>query len=116
MWRSSEGMSSHITGLSDDRRRCRLAVAWHNVAVKFRRTRRKAYESWRDTGHANVWGLMSIDAERGLSTYRRARRAATTGEDAEKVRPCLPSHLVCLDARTGERKWHFQAVHHRLWD
>ena len=33
-------------------------------------------ESWRFTGHANVWGLMSLDVE---PTYRRAHRAATAG-------------------------------------
>ncbi len=73
-------------------------------------------ESWRYTGHANVWGLMSIDGERGLlylptstpsSDYWGGRRVGAN---------LFAESLVCLDARTGERRWHFQAVHHGVWD
>ncbi len=73
-------------------------------------------ESWRYTGHANVWGLMSLDAERGLlyvptstpsSDYWGGRRVGAN---------LFAESLVCLDARTGERQWHFQAVHHGVWD
>ena len=72
--------------------------------------------SWRFTGHANVWGLMSLDEERGLlylptstpsSDYYGGRRLGAN---------LFAESLVCLDARTGEREWHFQAVHHGLWD
>ena len=75
-----------------------------------------ADESWRYTGHANVWGLMSLDAERGLlyvptstpsSDYWGGRRVGTN---------LFAESLVCLDARTGERRWHFQTVHHGVWD
>ena len=73
-------------------------------------------ESWRYTGHANVWGLMSLDVERGLlyvptstpsSDYWGGRRAGAN---------LFAESLVCLDARTGERQWHFQTVHHGVWD
>ena len=73
-------------------------------------------ESWRYTGHANVWGLMSLDAERGLlyvptstpsSDYWGGRRVGAN---------LFAESLVCLDARTGERRWHFQTVHHGVWD
>ena len=73
-------------------------------------------ESWRYTGHANVWGLMSLDAERGLlyvptstpsSDYYGGRRVGAN---------LFAESLVCLDARTGERRWHFQTVHHGVWD
>ena len=72
--------------------------------------------SWRFTGHANVWGLMSLDEDRGLlyiptstpsSDYYGGRRLGAN---------LFAESLVCLDARTGERVWHFQAVHHGLWD
>ncbi len=75
-----------------------------------------ADESWRYTGHANVWGLMSLDVERGLlyvptstpsSDYWGGRRVGAN---------LFAESLVCLDARTGERKWHFQTVHHGVWD
>ena len=73
-------------------------------------------EAWRYTGHANVWGLMSLDAERGLlyvptstpsSDYWGGRRVGAN---------LFAESLVALDARTGERKWHFQMVHHGVWD
>ena len=73
-------------------------------------------ESWRYTGHANVWGLMSLDDERGLlyaptstpsSDYFGGRRLGAN---------LFAESLVCLDARTGERRWHFQTVHHGVWD
>ncbi len=73
-------------------------------------------QSWRYTGHANVWGLMSLDEERGLlyvptstpsSDYWGGRRIGAN---------LFAESLLCLDARTGERQWHFQAVHHGLWD
>ena len=73
-------------------------------------------ESWRHTGHANVWGLMSLDVERGLlyvptstpsSDYFGGRRVGAN---------LFAESLVCLDARTGERRWHFQTVHHGVWD
>ncbi len=73
-------------------------------------------ESWRYTGHANVWGLMSLDVERGLlyvptstpsSDYWGGRRVGAN---------LFAESLVCLDARTGDRRWHFQTVHHGVWD
>ena len=73
-------------------------------------------ESWRYTGHANVWGLMSLDTERGLlyvptstpsSDYWGGRRVGAN---------LFAESLVCLDARTGVRRWHFQTVHHGMWD
>ena len=75
-----------------------------------------ADESWRYTGHANVWGLMSLDPGRGLlyvptstpsSDYWGGRRVGAN---------LFAESLVCLDARTGERRWHFQTVHHGVWD
>ena len=73
-------------------------------------------ESWRYTGHANVWGLMSLDVERGLlyvptstpsSDYWGGRRVGAN---------LFAESLLCLDALTGERQWHFQTVHHGVWD
>ena len=73
-------------------------------------------ESWKFTGHANVWGPMTVDDAHGLlyvpvSTpsidYYGGRRLGAN---------LFAESLVCLDANTGQRKWHFQAVHHGLWD
>jgi quinoprotein glucose dehydrogenase len=72
--------------------------------------------SWRFTGHANVWGPMTVDMERGLVFFG----TSTPGNDyyggrrPGKNEPA--ESLVCLDIATGERRWSFQMVHHGLWD
>ena len=73
-------------------------------------------ESWRYTGHANVWGLMSLDAERGLLYVPTSTPSSDYWGGRRKGANLFAESLVCLDARTGERKWHFQTVHHGLWD
>ncbi len=73
-------------------------------------------ESWRFAGHANVWGLMSLDAERGL-LYMPTSTPSSDYWGGRRVGANLfAESLVCLDARTGKRKWHFQTVHHGVWD
>ena len=73
-------------------------------------------ESWRYTGHANVWGLMSVDAERGLLYVPTSTPSSDYWGGRRKGANLFAESLVCLDARTGERRWHFQTVHHGLWD
>ena len=72
--------------------------------------------AWKFTGHTNVWAPMTLDAERGLlylpvstpsNDYYGGRRLGSN---------LYAESLVCLDAATGKRKWHFQIVHHGLWD
>ena len=73
-------------------------------------------ESWRFTGHANVWGLMSLDVERGLLYIPTSTPSSDFWGGRRLGANLFAESLVCLDARTGERQWHFQAVHHGLWD
>ena len=73
-------------------------------------------ESWRYTGHANVWGLMSLDAERGLLYVPTSTPSGDYWGGRRLGANLFAESLVCLDARTGERQWHFQAVHHGVWD
>ena len=72
--------------------------------------------SWRYTGHANVWGLMSLDEERGLLYVPTSTPSSDYWGGDRLGANLFAESLVCLDARTGERQWHFQAVHHGLWD
>jgi quinoprotein glucose dehydrogenase len=72
--------------------------------------------SWAYTGHTNVWAPMTLDEARGLlylpvttpsNDYYGGRRPGAN---------LFAESLVCLDAATGQRKWHFQVTHHGLWD
>ena len=73
-------------------------------------------DSWRYTGNVGVWAPMSADPELG---YVYLPVEAPTGDFYGGHRPgdnLFSQSLVCLDARTGERVWHFQTVHHGIWD
>ena len=72
--------------------------------------------SWRFTGHANVWGLMSLDEDRGLLYVPTSTPSSDYWGGRRLGANLFAESLLCLDARTGEREWHFQAVHHSLWD
>ena len=72
--------------------------------------------SWRYTGHANVWGLMSLDAGRGLLYVPTSTPSSDYWGGRRLGANLFAESLVCLDARTGRRQWHFQAVHHGVWD
>lgn len=72
--------------------------------------------SWQFTGHTNVWAPMSVDDSRGL-LYLPVSTPSNDYYGA--LRPganLFAESIVCLDALTGQRKWHYQIVHHGLWD
>ena len=72
--------------------------------------------SWEYTGNTNMWTWPSADEELG---YVYLPLSTPTSDYYGGHRPgdnLFAESLVCLDARTGERVWHFQAVHHGLWD
>ena len=74
-----------------------------------------ANESWRTVGHTNVWAPFSVDDTRG-----RGPTVSTPSNDwyggARKGNNLFAESIVCLDAKNGKRVWHFQTVHHGLWD
>ena len=65
---------------------------------------------------ANVWSVMSLDAERGLVYLPIGSPTADFYGGDRKGANLFGNSLVALDAATGERRWHFQMVHHDLWD
>ena len=72
--------------------------------------------SWKYTGNTGVWAPMSADPELG---YVYLPIEAPTGDFYGGHRPganLFAQSLVCLDAKTGKRIWHFQTVHHPIWD
>lgn len=72
--------------------------------------------SWRFTGHTNVWAPMSLDEQRGLLYLPVSTPSNDYYGGRRPGQNLFAESLVCLDARTGERKWHYQLVHHGLWD
>ncbi|MBI4473345.1 MAG: pyrroloquinoline quinone-dependent dehydrogenase, partial [Acidobacteria bacterium] len=73
-------------------------------------------DSWRYTGNAGVWGQISVDEELGL-VYLPVE--LPTGDYYGGHRPgngLFGESLVAVDLQTGQRKWHYQFVHHGIWD
>ena len=73
-------------------------------------------ESFANTGNAGVWGQMSIDEDLGI-VYLPVE--LPTGDYYGGHRPgngLFGESLLALDLMTGQRKWHYQLVHHGIWD
>jgi quinoprotein glucose dehydrogenase len=72
--------------------------------------------AWRYSGAANNWAGMALDLKRGI-VYVPTGSAAFDFYGADRVGDNLFANcLLALNAETGERLWHFQAVRHDLWD
>jgi quinoprotein glucose dehydrogenase len=73
-------------------------------------------DAWTYTGAANNWAGMAVDEKRGI-VYVPTGSAASDFYGADRLGDDLFANtLLALKADTGERIWHFQAVHHDLWD
>ena len=74
-------------------------------------------EGARDSaGGANAWAGMSVDETRGLVFVPTGSPAPDFDGSTRQGANLFGNTLLALDARTGERRWHFQTVHHDLWD
>ncbi len=72
--------------------------------------------SWEYSGNTNVWSIISGDEALG---YVYLPFGAPTNDFYGGHRPgdnLFGTSIVCLNAETGERVWHFQTTHHDLWD
>jgi quinoprotein glucose dehydrogenase len=72
--------------------------------------------SWRSNGHGNVWAPMALDEARGLLYLPTSTPSSDYYGGGRPGANLFAESLVCLDAATGKVKWHFQTVHHGLWD
>lgn len=73
-------------------------------------------DGWRGRSGVNVWGLMTVDAERGI-LYMPVAAPAWDRYGGDRLGTNLfSSTIVAADANTGKRLWHFQVVHHDIWD
>ena len=72
--------------------------------------------SWATTGNANVWSFMSADDEAGLVYLPVSTPTNDYWGGMRHGENVFAESLVALDADSGERVWHFQTVHHGVWD
>jgi quinoprotein glucose dehydrogenase len=73
-------------------------------------------DAWKKVGGANVWGEMSIDQKRGILFAPTASAKYNFYGIDRSGANLFADSLLALDARTGKRLWHFQMVHHDIWD
>ncbi len=73
-------------------------------------------DAWKISGGANAWSGLTVDAQLGL-VFAATGSASFDFYGANRLGDNLFANcLLALDARTGKRVWHFQAVHHDVWD
>ncbi len=73
-------------------------------------------DSWTYTGNTNVWSMISVDPELGYVYLPVGTPTNDYYGGHRKGDDLFAESLLCLNAETGERVWHFQGVHHGLWD
>ncbi|MGX5819289.1 outer membrane protein assembly factor BamB family protein [Chitinophaga lutea] len=80
------------------------------------------YESWGDTTSwrtgigVNVWGGISVDTENNMVFFATGQPKDDFYRPDNKGAQLFGNCIVALDARTGRKRWHYQAIHHDLWD
>ncbi|MGC2404248.1 MAG: PQQ-binding-like beta-propeller repeat protein [Acidobacteriaceae bacterium] len=73
-------------------------------------------DAWKTVGGANAWSGLSLDAQRGIVFVPTASPKYNFYGANRPGANLFGDSLLALDARTGKRIWHFQMVHHDIWD
>lgn len=73
-------------------------------------------EAWKTVGGANCWGGMTLDLERGIVFVGTGSASYDHYGGNRAGQNLFANCVLALNANTGERVWHFQVVHHDLWD
>ena len=73
-------------------------------------------DSWRGRGGTNVWSVMSVDEESGMVFLPLTSPSYDYYGGDRKGANLFGDSLVALNCTTGKRVWHFQTVHHNIWD
>ena len=73
-------------------------------------------DGWKNFGAANNWAGMALDVRRGLVYVPTGSSAFDFFGANRPGNNLFANTLLCLDAKTGKRVWHFQAVKHDVWD
>lgn len=75
-----------------------------------------AKDSYKKLGGANCWAGLVVDKERGMVFLGTGSPSVDFYGGARHGQNLFANCVIALNAETGERKWHFQTVHHDLWD
>jgi quinoprotein glucose dehydrogenase len=73
-------------------------------------------DAWKYVGGANSWGEISIDEKRGIAYFALGAPTYDFYGGDRTGANLFGDSILALDARTGKRLWHYQLVHHDLWD
>ncbi len=73
-------------------------------------------ESWNKRAGVNPWSMMSVDVERGIVFVPLTSPATDFYGGDRQGADLFGDCILALDAATGKRLWHFQTIHHDLWD
>ena len=73
-------------------------------------------DSWIKRSGVNVWAGLTLDAKRGIAYMPFAAPTFDQSGNDRKGPSLFSNTLVAVDAATGKYLWHFQALHHDLWD
>jgi quinoprotein glucose dehydrogenase len=73
-------------------------------------------DAWKTAGGANTWAEFAIDEKRGVGYFPLGSPTFDLWGGDRKGDNLFGNTLLALDLRTGKRLWHYQALHHDLWD
>src|SRR6195256_6231644 len=73
-------------------------------------------ESWADNGNTGVWTQITADEELGLVYLPVETPSSDFYGGPRPGNNLFAESLVCVDLKTGQRKWHYQFVHHPIWN
>lgn len=73
-------------------------------------------DAWKKVGGANSWAGMTVDHERGLIFASTGSASFDFYGGNRHGQNLFANCVIALDAETGKRKWHFQTIHHDMWD
>lgn len=73
-------------------------------------------DSWAYTGNVNLWSMISADEDAGLAYFPLSSPTNDMYGGHRLGDNLFSDSLVCVKCATGERVWHYQTVHHDLWD
>jgi quinoprotein glucose dehydrogenase len=100
-----------------DARTGKLAWSFHTIPQRGE----FGHDTWQEgttryTGHTNAWAPMTLDEARGLLFVPVGTPSNDLYGGNRVGEGLFGETILCLDAATGRRKWHYQLVHHGIWD